>query len=131
MSLLRLLGLDGLVARGHKWVIEGAIAAEDRLELASLEWQAEKKRLQYLVVLGVLLAGLTVVALTALSFAIVVHYWDTPSRRLAAWLVALAWLVAWAAVLAGVVAIGRRARHAFILTRRELQRDWQAVKGTL
>lgn len=131
MNWWAFLGLEGLVARGHKLVIEGAIAAEDRIELASLEWQTEKRRLRLLLVLGVLLGGLTVVALVALSLAIVVHFWDTPQRRLAAWLVAGIWLLAWAGVLAGVVAVARRASQAFALTRRELQQDWRSIKETL
>lgn len=131
MNWLALLGLEGRVARWHKLVIEGAIAAEDRIALASLEWQAEKARLRVLLVLGVLLAGLTVVALTVLSLAVIVHFWDTPERRLAAWLVAGAWVLAWAGVLASVVAVARRASQAFAFTRRELQQDWQSLKETL
>ena len=61
MNWLSLLGLEAFVARWRANVIEGALAAEDRLDLARLEWQDQKRRLQLLLVLGVLVAGLTVV----------------------------------------------------------------------
>ena len=51
MNWLSLLGLEAFVARWRANVIEGAIAAEDRLELARLEWLDQKQRLQQLLVL--------------------------------------------------------------------------------
>ena len=51
MNWLSLLGLDAFVARLQAAGLEGAIAAQDRLELAHLEWQDQKKRLVQLLVL--------------------------------------------------------------------------------
>jgi uncharacterized membrane protein YqjE len=78
MNWLSILGLEALVARWRANVIEAAIAAEDRLDLARLEWQDLKHRLQQVLVLTIVVAGLTVVALIMLSLAVVVHFWDTP-----------------------------------------------------
>ena len=49
MNWLSLLGLESLVARWRANVIEGAIAAEDRMDLARLEWQDQKQRLQQML----------------------------------------------------------------------------------
>lgn len=81
MNWLSLLGLESLVARWRANVIEGAIAAEDRMDLARLEWQDQKQRLQQMLVLTIVVAGLTVVALIMLSLAVLVHFWDTPIAR--------------------------------------------------
>ena len=51
MNWLSLLGFDAFVARWQDAGLEGAIAAQDRLELAHLEWQDQKKRLVQLLVL--------------------------------------------------------------------------------
>ncbi len=93
MNWLSLLGLESLVAGWRANVIEGAIAAEDRMDLARLEWQDQKQRLQQMLVLTIVVAGLTVVALIMLSLAVLVHFWDTPHRTLVAWLVAAVWTV--------------------------------------
>ena len=61
MNWLSLLGLEGLAARWRANLIEGAIAAEDRMDLARLEWADLKQRIQQLLVLTILVAGLTVV----------------------------------------------------------------------
>ena len=53
MNWLSLLGLEGLAARWRANLIEGAIAAEDRMDLARLEWADLKQRLQQLLVLTV------------------------------------------------------------------------------
>ena len=86
MNWLSLLGLEGLAARWRANLIEGAIAAEDRMDLARLEWADLKQRLQQLLVLTILVAGLTVVALIMVSLAVLVHFWDSPQRTLVAWL---------------------------------------------
>ena len=91
MNWLSLLGLDALAARWRANVIEGAIAVEDRMSLARLEWNDQKQRLQQMLVLTIVVAGLTVVALIMLSLAVLVHFWDTPHRTLVAWLVAGVW----------------------------------------
>ena len=54
MNWLSLLGLEGLAARWRANLIEGAIAAEDRMDLARLEWADLKQRLQQLLVLTIL-----------------------------------------------------------------------------
>lgn len=131
MNWLSILGLEGLVARWRANVIEAAIAAEDRMDLARLEWQDQKQRLQQLLVLTVLLGGLTVVALIMLSLAVLVHFWDTPQRTLVAWIVAGVWVAGWAGTLLSLVSIAQRARNGFALTRRELAQDWRDIKERL
>lgn len=96
MNWLSIFGLDAFVARWRANLIEAAIAAEDRLDLASLEWAEQKRRLQQMLLLVVALAGLTVVALIMLSLALLVHFWDSPQRTLVAWLIAGVWVVGWA-----------------------------------
>ncbi len=131
MNWLSLLGLDSLVARWRANVIEGAIAAEDRMSLARLEWQDQKQRLQQLLVLTILLGGLTVVALIMLSLAVLVHFWDTPERTLVAWLVAGLWTLGWGGTLMALIAIAQRAGNGFTLTRQELAQDWRDIKERL
>lgn len=131
MNWFALLGLDALVARWRANIIEGAIAAEDRMDLVRLEWQDQKQRLQQLLVLTILVGGLTVVALIMLSMAVLVHFWDTEHRVLVGWLVAGVWLMGWGAALFRLVSVGRRAGHGFALTRQELAQDWRDIKERL
>lgn len=131
MNWLSILGLEAFVARWRANVIEGALAAEDRMELARLEWQDQKQRLQQMLVLTILVAGLTVVALIMFSFAVLVHFWDSPQRTLVAWIVAGVWVAGWAAALASLVSVAQRARNGFALTRRELAQDWRDIKERL
>jgi len=131
MNWFALLGLEGWVARWRANIIEGAIAAEDRLELARFEWAEQKRRLGRLIVLAIALGGLTVIALTLLSLAMLVQFWDTPHRILVAWLVAGGWLVIWAIVLGTLISTVRQAGNAFALTRRELAHDWRDIKERL
>lgn len=131
MNWLSLLGLEGFIARWRANVIEAAIAAEDRIDLARLEWHALKRRLQQLLVLTVVVGGLTVVAFIMLSLAVIVHFWDTPERVMVAWLVAGGWVIVWAAMLATLVSVGQRAGSGFALTRRELAHDWRDIKERL
>lgn len=131
MSWISLLGLDALAARWRANVIEGAIAIEDRLELARLEWLDQKKRLQQLLVLAIAVTGLTIVALLLLSMAVLVQFWDTPHRGLVAWVVAGAWLVAWCAAALKLLSVLRSTGHGFALTRHELAQDWRDIKERL
>jgi uncharacterized membrane protein YqjE len=131
MNWLSLLGLEGLVARWRANVIEGAIAVEDRVDLARLEWADLKQRIQQLLVLTIVVTGLTVVALIMLSLAVLVHFWDTPQRTLVAWLVAGVWTLGWVAALAALVSVAQRAGNGFALTRRELAQDWRDIKERL
>lgn len=131
VNWLSLLGLDAWIARWRANVIEGAIAAEDRLDLARLEWQDQKRRLISVVVLGIALAGLTVVTLIVLSMALLVHFWDSPERVTVAWSVAGAWLLIWAGLLLALWSTLRKAGNAFALTRNELAQDWRLLKEKL
>ena len=131
MNWLSLLGLEGLAARWRANVIEGAIAVEDRVDLARLEWADLKQRFQQLLVLTIVVTGLTVVALIMLSIAVLVHFWDTPQRTLVAWLVAGVWTLGWVAALVALVSVARRAGNGFALTRRELAQDWRDIKERL
>lgn len=131
MNWLSLLGLEALVARWRANVIEAAIALEDRTTLARLEWQDQKQRLQRILVLTIVVAGLTVVALIMLSMAVLVHFWDTPHRVLVAWLVAGVWTLGWGMALASLVSTTQKAGEGFALTRRELAQDWRDIKERL
>ena len=131
MNWLSLLGLEAFVARWRANVIEGAIAAEDRLELARLEWLDQKQRLQQLLVLLIAVTGLTVVTLVLVSIAILVQFWDTPQRVMVAWVVAGVWLVAWCAAIIKLVSVARSTGSGFALTRRELSQDWRDIKERL
>ena len=131
MNWLSLLGLEGFVARWRANVIEAAIAAEDRMDLARLEWDGLKRRLQQLLVLTIVVGGLTVVALVMLSLALLVQFWDTPQRVMVAWLVAGGWVIVWAAMLTMLVSVAQRAGSGFALTRRELAHDWRSIKERL
>ena len=110
---------------------EGATAVEDRMELARLEWADHKRRLALLALLLVVFGVLAVVALLLLSAAVLVQFWDTSQRALAAWLLAGLWLVACGAVLAVLLSMARKTRGAFALTRRELAQDWRVIKEQL
>ena len=131
MNWLSLLGLEALVARWQAAGLEGAIAVQDRLELAHLEWQDQKKRLVQLLVLVVGVAALTVVALVVLSLALMVHFWDSDQRTMVAWIVAGVWVVGWGAALAALISIATTSTEAFAFTRRVLVRDWHEIKERL
>ncbi|MBW8464684.1 phage holin family protein [Acidovorax sp.] len=131
MNWLSLLGLESLAARWRANVIEGAIAVEDRVDLARLEWADLKQRFQQLLVLTIVVTGLTVVALIMLSIAVLVYFWDTPQRTLVAWLVAGVWTLGWVAALVALVSVAQRAGNGFALTRRELAQDWRDIKERL
>ncbi len=131
MNWLSLLGMEGLAARWRANVIEGAIAVEDRVDLARLEWADLKQRIQQLLVLTIVVTGLTVVALIMLSLAVLVHFWDTPQRTLVAWLVAGVWTLGWVAALVALVSVAQRAGNGFALTRNELAQDWRDIKERL
>jgi sulfur carrier protein ThiS len=66
-----------------------------------------------------------------LSIAVVVHFWDTPHRGLAGWLVSAVWLVLWVLALVGLLRAARRAGNGFALTRQELAQDWRDIKEQL
>lgn len=131
MNWISAIGLGNLSARMRANLNEAALAAEDRVELARLEWGAQKSRLQTIVVLGIVLGGLTIVALVLLSLAVLIHFWDSPQRTVVAWVIAAIWTLAWAVVLGVLLAALKQSRHPFALTRAELARDWAAIKEKL
>lgn len=131
MNWISLLGLEAIAAKWRANVIEGAIAAEDRLTLAQLEWREQKHRLRNLGIFTLIFAGLTIVTLVVLSFAVIVHFWDTPQRNMVAWVVAGVWMVSWVGVLLTLLSIVRQAGKGFALTRHEIVRDWQSIKERL
>lgn len=131
MNWLSLLGLDAFVARWRATVIEGAIALDDRVALARLEWRDQRRHLLHALLLTLAVGGLLVVALLLLSLAVLVQFWDTPHRALVAWVVAAVWLLAWGAALAALLSVLRQVGSGFALTRRELAHDWHDVKERL
>lgn len=131
MNWLSLLGLDEWLARWHTSLREGAVAAEDRFELARLEWEQLKRHGFTLLLLGVALLVLAVVVFVSLSAAVLLQFWDSPQRALAAWLVALAWLLLWVGAAAWGWSLVQRCRNAFALTQRELAQDWREFKERL
>lgn len=131
VNWISLLGLDAWVARWRAAVIELAIAAEDRTDLARLEWAQHRRSIQNVVVLLIALGGLSVVVMLTLSVALLVQFWDTEHRVLVAWLLGGGWLAIWAIALWQLIATVRRLARPFILTRNELSQDWQALKNRL
>lgn len=131
MNWVSLLGLDAWAARCRVALIETALAAEDRADLARLEWQQHRRSLQTLLIVGLVLGGLTVVVLLALTMAVMVQFWDTEHRITAGWLLALGWLVVWALALWRLIAAARQLSQPFELTRHELMTDWRALKEKL
>lgn len=131
MNWMSVLGLENVSARMRANLNEGAMAAEDRMALARLEWGSQKKRLQTILVLGIMLGGLTIVALVLLSLAILIHFWDSPERSVVAWVIAGVWVFAWGSVLVVLLSAMRKSSHPFALTRAELARDWAVIKEKL
>lgn len=125
MRLLALFGLDARVRRVRAAVGEGALAAEDRVQLVRMAWDDEKQRLKRMAALGIAIVGLTTVAVALLSVAVVVHFWETPQRITAAWSVAALWIVLWLAAVAMLVSTLRDPQSAFGPARREFERDWE------
>jgi uncharacterized membrane protein YqjE len=131
MNWASLLGLGSWTAHWRAIAAEGALAAEDRLALARLEWAEQRRRLLWLALLLALFGALALMALMALSAAILVQFWESPQRVLVAWLLASAWLLTCAAALAALLSLARKTRQMFALTRRELAEDWRAIKEQL
>lgn len=131
MKWLSFLGLDQRVQRVRQGAADLAQAAEDRVELLTIEWAEEKQRLQRIVLLAVLSAVLSSVVLIVLSAAVMVQFWDTPWRVTVAWSVAGVWLLLWLGLALALVQALRAGHRAFALTRRELLRDWHELKDGL
>ena len=129
MRLLSLLGLDARLRRLRIALGEGALAAEDRVQLLKLAWEEERQRLRLLLALVVAVIGLTTVTVALLSVAVVVHFWDTPHRVAAAWSVAVVWIVLWVIAVVALMNTLRRASGAFEPARREFERDWEWLQA--
>ncbi|WP_027013757.1 phage holin family protein [Comamonas composti] len=131
MRWTSLLGLDALIARWRASVIELAIAVEDRSDLARLEWEQHKRSMQSVVMLLIAMGTLGVVFLLMLSLALLVQFWDSEHRVLVAWSLAGGWLLLWALALWRLLLAARQLSRPFMLTRQELNEDWQALKKRL
>ena len=83
------------------------------------------------MVLGVVMGGLTIVALVLLSLAVLVHFWDSPQRTVVAWVIAGVWMLAWVSTLLVLLSVLRKSTNPFALTRAELARDWTVIKEKL
>jgi len=130
MRLLSLFGLDARLRRLRIAAAEGALAAEDRVQLLRMAWEDEKQRLKLMLVLVVAVLGLTTVAVALLSMAVVVHFWETPHRIAAAWSVAGVWVLLWLGAALGLFLTLRNASSSFMPARREFERDWAWVQDS-
>ncbi len=131
MNLLSLFGIDVHLNKLRSVAREGALALEDRFQLAQMEWVEEKYRLKLLLTFVLMLLGLTVVALTIASLAIVVQFWDSPDRVKAAWIVTATWFSLWAGLLLGILYLLRRGTVAFGPIREELGKDWVELQSEI
>ena len=128
---MSLLGLDVFVARWRLASAESVLAAQDRLELAQLEWKEQKRHWFKLMGLVLAVLALAVLSLVVFSMALIIQFWDTPQRSLVAWLLSGAWLLLWLAAVTALVSVAKRGGGAFGLTRRELRQDWHDFKEGL
>ena len=128
---MSLLGLDVFVARWRLASAESVLAAQDRLELAQLEWKEQKRHWFKLMGLVLAVLALAVLSLVVFSMALIIQFWDTPQRSLVAWLLTGFWFMLWASAVVGVVSVGLRGGQGFGLARRELKQDWQDIKEQL
>ncbi|EJL79922.1 phage holin family protein [Variovorax sp. 2RAF20] len=128
MRLSSLFGLNARIRRLRIAAAEGALAAEDRVQLLRMAWEDEKQRLKLLLVFSLAVLGLTTVTVALLSVAVVVHFWETPHRIVAAWSVAGVWIVLWLAAAIGLLLSLRNASNSFVPARREFERDWAWVQ---
>ena len=130
-KILSLLGLEARIRRLKIAAGEGAMAAEDRAQLIRMAWDAEKQRLQSVIVLTVAVLALTTVTVALLSVAIVVHFWDSPYRATTAWCVALVWVLLWLGAVIALLSNLRQANAAIEPAKLELARDWAWVQDRL
>lgn len=132
MNLLTLLGIDRWVSslsdHMHETMVEAVSGFDARAQLARQEWQEEKQRLGRLVFWSCLCLGFSVALLFAVSIAVVVTFWDSDYRIIAAWSVVGFWLLAMLVSLLVLRVLVKRGQASFEYTKRELGRDWQALK---
>ena len=131
MEWLSLLGLRAFIDRWRAYAIEGAIGVDDRATLFRLEFQEYKRGLFTALGIAIAVAALTVVMLIAASGAIVVQYWDTPDRIMAAWIVVAVWAVLWCIGVGVLWTLVGKAGNGFSATRQELAHDWREIKERL
>ncbi len=131
MEWLSLLGIRAFVDRWRSHAMEAAIAAEDRSTLFRIELREYKRGVVTAALLALGLAALTVVALTVLSAAILMEFWETPNRMVAAWTVSGVWIVLWAIAAFGLWSLIKKAGDGFQSTRQELAQDWREIKEQL
>lgn len=132
MNLLTLLGIDRWVSslsdHMRETMVEAVSGFDARAELAKQEWVEEKQRLGQVVFWSCLCLGFAVALLFAVSIAVVVTFWDSSYRTIAAWSVVGVWLLGMLVSLLVLRALMRRGQASFKYTKRELGRDWQALK---
>ncbi len=131
MSILSFFGIDALLNKVRESTVELTIAIDDRVALAQLEWEEEKRRLLTMGALVLVGLGLTMAFLIATSFAVVVNFWDTPYRIRAAWGVSGVWFVLWCVAGFWMWRLTAHISRPFSLTREELAKDWKSLKESL
>jgi uncharacterized membrane protein YqjE len=113
---------------------EISVIAKDRLgdyfELLRIEMKLQGRELAMLAIGSIVGAIFALVAAILLGFAIIVTFWDSEHRTLAAWLVVAAY-----AAIAGVsFAVGMKHKpsaSALATLRNELRRDVDLVKESI
>jgi uncharacterized membrane protein YqjE len=131
MRLSSLFGIQSRLRRLRILLGEGALAAEDRAELLRFAWEDEKKRLRWVLALVIAVVGLTTIAVALLSVAVVVQFWDSPHRAVAAWVVAAGWVVLWLAAVVALLSLTGKSSSAFEPVRREFERDRAWIRRSL
>lgn len=131
MKLLSLFGLDRRLRQLRIAAGEGVMAAEDRAQLLQLSLTYAKERFGLVLALTIVVIGLTTIAVSMLSVAVVVHFWDTPHRTMAAWVVAAVWIAGWLVAAVGLVNSLRRSSGALEPSRQEFKRDWRWIRECL
>lgn len=126
-----LLGLDQVRAKARKWVDEGSVAIIDRVELAGLEWQSQKRALIRATVAAVLLAYFLFGFLFLGSVIILMNWWNTPSWSTALFSVLAFWgLISVASILLLIRSI-KNISSGFKLTRQVLAEDFLELRDRL
>ncbi len=128
--LARLLApqIDALVERLRRGVALGAEVAADRVALARLEWEDEKRRLARLLVALLSAVWLGGLAVSFLGVLVIIAAWDTAWRIPAAAGVALLLCVALALVVLQVQRLMQQGDQSFALLKRELAADLETLR---
>lgn len=128
--LARLLApqIDALVERLRRGVALGAEVAADRVALARLEWEDEKRRLTRLLVALLSAVWLGGLAVSFLGVLVIIAAWDTAWRIPAAAGVALFLCLALALVVLQVQRLMQQGDQSFALLKRELAADLDTLR---